>query len=157
MKRARRILPLLAVPLLLVGKGVGAAQNGMPGGDALWFNPSEQGASRFTLHFFLSNRCAHCLEARPFVELLKACYRWLEVVSCELNDNMESRSRFFDMAALLGQQPTSVPTFMLCAKMSVGWGGEQHAGPFLEQKLLACYATVYGRSCTRLDAGTGRA
>lgn len=146
MKRARRIISLLAVTLLLVCPWVGAAQSGMPGGDALWFNPPNEGSPRVTLHFFWSNRCPHCLEARPFVKSLQARYPWLEVVSYDLNDNPVSRTRFVDMADLLGQQATSVPTFMLCARMYVGWGGEQHGGPFLEQKLLACYASVYGES-----------
>jgi hypothetical protein len=144
MKRAGPIIPLLAVALLLVGARVGAAQGGMPGGDALWFSPPGQEVPRVTLHFFWSNRCPHCLEARPFVKSLQARYPWLDVASYELNDNPETRSRFFDMAALLGQQPTSVPTFMLCARMYVGWAGEEHGGRFLEQKLLDCYASVYG-------------
>jgi hypothetical protein len=112
MKRARRIISLLAVALLLVCPWEGAAQGDMPGGNTLWFNPPEQGAPRVTLHFFWSNRCPHCLEARPFVKALQARYPWLEVASYEVNDDLESRSRFIDMAALLGQQPASVPTFM---------------------------------------------
>jgi len=144
MKRAGRIITLLALVLLLVGAGVCATQDGMPGGDALWFNPPGQGAPRVTLHFFWSSRCPHCLDAKPFVESLPARYPWLDVASHELNDNPENRLRFIDMAALLGREPASVPTFMLCARMYVGWGGEQHGGPFLEQKLLECYASVYG-------------
>jgi hypothetical protein len=146
MKRVRPIIALLAAILLLGGARAGATQGGMPGGDALWFNPPEQGAPRVTLHVFWSKRCPHCLEARPFVASLQARYPWLDVASYELNDNPENRSRFVEMATLLGQQPRSVPTFMLCARMYVGWGGEQHGGPFLEQKLLDCYASVYGAS-----------
>jgi hypothetical protein len=91
---------------------------------------------------------------------LQARYAWLDVASFEVNDSPGGRKRFIEMAALFGQQPASVPTFMLCGKMFVGWGGEQHGGPFLEQKLLDCYASVYGVAApgsTRAALGGGAA
>jgi len=146
MKAARTALLLLLLMRLSMAGGAPGAAPVLPGGNELWFNPDAQELHRVTLHFFWSNRCPHCLEARPFVESLRARYPWLDVVSYELNDKPEYRQRFIDMAALLGQQPASVPTFMLCGKMYVGWGGEARGGLFLEQKLLDCYASVYGEA-----------
>ena len=68
MKRVGPIIALLAAILLLGGARAGATQGGMPGGDALWFNPPEQGAPRVTLHVFWSKRCPHCLEALRILE-----------------------------------------------------------------------------------------
>ena len=112
MKAARTVLLLLLLMRLSMAGGALGAAPVLPGGNELWFNPDAQELHRVTLHFFWSNRCPHCLEARPFVESLRARYPWLDVVSYELNDKPEYRQRFIDMAALLGQQPASVAIFI---------------------------------------------
>ena len=145
----RTALTLLLALLVLPGtpvSGAGAAPAALPGGNQLWFGSEAQAPRLIRLYFFWSRRCPHCLEARPFVTSLPERYPWLQLVSHELSADPQSRERFVDMAALLGQQPASVPTFMLCGRMFVGWGGEQQGARFLEQQLLDCYADVYGEA-----------
>lgn len=131
--------------LLLVGRSVAAADApGLPGGDALWFNTDPAQPPSVKLYFFWSSRCPHCLEAQPFVEELAARYPWLSLESNEVFAVAENRERFIAMAALLGQQARSVPTFMVCGRMYVGWGGVDTGGSFLDRKVRECYSSVYG-------------
>jgi len=146
MKTGRILLLAVFVLQLAVAGRLVAAPATLPGGNQLWFSSETREPRLIRLYFFWSNRCPHCLEARPFVKALPERYPWLEVVSYELNDNPEGRDRFIEMAGLLGQQPASVPTFMLCGRMFVGWGGAQPGGPFLEQQLLDCYVRAYGEA-----------
>lgn len=131
--------------LLLVGQSVAAADApALPGGDALWFNTDPAQPPSVKLYFFWSSRCPHCLEAQPFVEELAARYPWLSLESNEVFAVLENRERFIAMAALLGQQARSVPTFMVCGRMYVGWGGVDTGGSFLDGKVRECYSRVYG-------------
>lgn len=129
--------------LLLVGQGMAADTPGLPGGDALWFNSDPAQPPSVKLYFFWSSRCPHCLEARPFVQELATRYPWLSLESNEVLAVAENRERFIAMAALLGQQARSVPTFMVCGRMYVGWGGVDTGGSFLDRKVRECYSRVY--------------
>lgn len=129
--------------LLLVGQSMAADTPGLPGGDALWFNSDPAQPPSVKLYFFWSSRCPHCLEARPFVQELATRYPWLSLESNEVLAVAENRERFIAMAALLGQQARSVPTFMVCGRMYVGWGGVDTGGSFLDRKVRECYSRVY--------------
>ncbi|MGE0081303.1 MAG: hypothetical protein AB7U81_08400 [Thiohalomonadaceae bacterium] len=90
------------------------------------------------LHFFWSRTCPHCQEAQPFVHDLPARYPWLRLHDYELTTNRANVQRYVDMAAALGQQATSVPGFIFCGEMHVGYDSPAGMGRFLEERLLAC-------------------
>jgi hypothetical protein len=132
--------------LLLLAAATRVQATGLPGGDALWFNTEPSGPHSVKLYFFWSNRCPHCLQARPFVKALASRHDWVDLESRELHDVPENRMEFLELATLLGETPRSVPTFMLCGQSQVGWGGAESTGALLEQKLSECYRQAYGEA-----------
>jgi len=135
----------LAIACLLFSASVTAGAAVLPGDNSLWFDSDAGGGSYINLYFFWSLRCPHCMEARPYIESLDERYDWLRVKSYEVSASPENRKMFTTMALLLGEQPSSVPTFVLCGEMQVGWGGEESSGRSLQQRLFECYERVYGR------------
>lgn len=105
-----------------------------------WYGTSISGAPRLRLYFFWSKACPHCLEARPFVAALAADYPWLEVRSLELTEHPENARLYADMAARLGETARSVPAFLFCGTMLVGYRGEAESGNMLRTLLLECRA-----------------
>jgi cytochrome c biogenesis protein CcdA len=104
-----------------------------------WTTPSAEGPPRVHLYFFWSMRCPHCLEARPQVEELARTHPWIVLHSLELTRQRENVQRYMAMAADLGQQAQSVPAFLFCGQMRVGWDGDMGATELL-RGLEACRA-----------------
>jgi hypothetical protein len=104
-----------------------------------WTTPSAEGPPQVHLYFFWSMRCPHCLEARPQVEELARTHPWIVLHSLELTRQRENVERYMAMAADLGQQAQSVPAFLFCGRMRVGWAGDAGATELL-RGLEACRA-----------------
>jgi hypothetical protein len=104
-----------------------------------WTTPSVEGPPQVHLYFFWSMRCPHCLEAQPQVEALAASHPWVVLHSLELTQHRENAERYMAMAADLGQQARSVPGFLFCGQMRVGWDGDV-TGADLLRALEACRA-----------------
>lgn len=142
---ARHNAPLssLAARLLAAILGLWALLPAAPGAHAAapyaWTTPEASGPPRVHLYFFWSARCPHCLEARPHVEALARDHAWIELHSRELSRSRENVERYLAMAADLGQQANSVPAFLYCGRMRVGWDGEV-TGRELLAELEACRA-----------------
>lgn len=83
--------------------------------------------------------CPPCKRARPFLATLTATYPWLRVHDLELTRHPDNVSRYIDLAASLGREATSVPAFLFCHDMVVGYATEATTGALLRQKLLTCY------------------
>ena len=101
-----------------------------------WTEPGADGQAKVHLYFFWSMRCPHCLEARPDVEALTKAQPWIELHSLELTQSRTNVERYIAMAAALGQQAQSVPAFLYCGQMRVGW--DKGNGAFLLKELEAC-------------------
>lgn len=91
------------------------------------------------LYFFWSLRCPHCLEARPFVEALPGRLPWLKLHSLELTQHHDNVRLYIDKARELGQEARSVPAFVFCGEMLVGWQSAASTGAFLRQRLEQCH------------------
>jgi len=118
-----------------------------------WTTLGADGATQVHLYFFWSQRCPHCLEARPHVEALAGRHPWVVLHSLELSRNPENVERYRAMAAELGQEAHSVPGFLFCGQMHVGWDGEATTGDLLAA-LQACraepaLAALYARGTLR--------
>lgn len=98
------------------------------------------GESEVQLFFFWSSRCPHCLEAKPFVEALPARFPWLKLHSHEVLDHPDNAKLYLEMAGKLGQDASSVPAFLFCGEMLVGFESAASTGAQLEQRLQACHA-----------------
>jgi len=107
--------------------------------DNEWVSQAADGSLKVHLYFFWSKKCPHCLNAEPFVRHLSAEYPWLQVHSLELTEHPENVEQYIDMAARLGQEARSVPAFMWCGRMSVGYDNEQGMGQFLTTQINACH------------------
>ena len=121
-------LRIFAAALLLLAVGA-------QGSEA---QPASNG-TEVQLHFFWSARCPHCLEAKPFVESLPARLPWLRVHSHEVLSDPANARLYQDMARSLGQDASSVPAFIYCGEMEVGFESEATSGYRLIQRLQACH------------------
>ncbi|GAB6040324.1 thioredoxin family protein [Endothiovibrio diazotrophicus] len=120
----RRLLQLvwLLLPLL--------ASAAPPAADTpLWFSAE----GRVILHFFWSSRCPHCQAAKPVVERIAQSHRdWLELRAYQVDGNAANIRRYVEMAGALGEDARSVPAFLFCGAMQVGYTD----GPTGERGLL---------------------
>ncbi len=111
-----------------------------------WTEPGADGQPRIHLYFFWSMRCPHCLEAGPEVEAMARAQPWIVLHSLELTRHRENVERYVAMAAELGQQAQSVPAFLYCGQMRVGWDsgnfGAAASGAALLRGLEDCRARV---------------
>jgi len=96
-------------------------------------------SNQVTLHYFWSRYCPHCLDAKPFINELPLAYPWLTLESYDLVDSKANKQRFLQMASELKQPANSVPAFIFCNQMLVGYENAETTGLELEQKLIACH------------------
>ncbi|MCG6971152.1 MAG: thioredoxin family protein [Gammaproteobacteria bacterium] len=104
----------------------------------VWYSHTADGKLKVHLYFFWSKKCPHCQEALPFMQQLPTRYDWLQLHSLELTEHPDHVEQYIRMAAMLGQEARSVPAFMWCAQMSVGYDNEQGVGAFLLHQLQTC-------------------
>ncbi|MCI0506506.1 MAG: thioredoxin family protein [Gammaproteobacteria bacterium] len=114
--------------------------------DNVWYSQTGEGSVVVNLYFFWSKKCPHCREAVPFVAQLDNSHGWLTVYSRELTEHPEYVEQYIEMAAQLGQEVASVPAFMWCGNMMVGYDAPDNMGRFLEQELVKCYEWLKNNS-----------
>ena len=107
-----------------------------------WVRPDAQGQPKLQVYFFWSQKCPHCLQARPFIEALPQANPWLAVHSLELTQHPEHVQRYVDMAEALGERAQAVPALIFCGEMHVGWDAPESTGAMLAQRLGACHERV---------------
>ncbi|MDK9724342.1 MAG: thioredoxin family protein [Sterolibacteriaceae bacterium MAG5] len=95
-------------------------------------------AGRVDLHFFWSHTCPHCQAARPFVETLAQRLPWLALHSHEVSQDPVARERYRTLAAELGEEARSVPAFIFCGRLEVGFDDAATTGRELEAALVRC-------------------
>lgn len=91
------------------------------------------------LYFFWTETCPHCLAARPFVEALPNRHAWLRLHSYNLSKEAEAAQRYIDMAAEVGESARSVPAFVFCGRLEVGFDTAEISGKALETALIDCH------------------
>lgn len=114
--------------------------------DEIWYSKSLNNEPAVNLYFFWSKKCPHCREAVPFIETLNSKHDWLTVYSRELTEHPEHVKQYISMAADLGQVARSVPAFLWCGNMTVGYDNPENMGQFLEQELVKCHEWVKSNS-----------
>ncbi len=96
-------------------------------------------ANEVTLYYFWSRHCPHCKVAKSFINKLPKTYPWLTLHSYDVVDSRVNQKRFLLMAQQLQQPANSVPAFIFCGQMMIGYDRAETTGKELEEKLLACY------------------
>jgi hypothetical protein len=108
----------------------------------VWYEKDADGQSVIHLYFFWSEKCPHCLEARPDVLAIDKEFDWLKLHSYQLLGNPENVQKYIDMAALFGNDARSVPTFMFCGNLLGGYDRMETTGQQLKSFLQACHQFV---------------
>jgi uncharacterized membrane protein HdeD (DUF308 family) len=107
-----------------------------------WRFTSENNQPGIYLYFYWSKQCPHCREALPFVNGLEQQFPWLKIQSRELTEHPENVEEYIAMAAALGKEARSVPAFMWCGNMVVGYDSPDNMGQYLIQELQRCYKWI---------------
>ncbi len=94
---------------------------------------------QLNLYYFWSRYCPHCKTAKPFINQLAQTYPWLTLHSYDVVDNPANQKRYLQMAEQLQQPANSVPAFIFCGQMIVGYGSHETTGQEIKDKLLACH------------------
>lgn len=108
------------------------------GTEPLWFETDAAGQRQVHLYFFWTKSCPHCQAARPFIEALPARHEWLRLHSHEVSADRGAANTYVAMAEALGQDASSVPAFLFCGRMEVGFDTPETTGRALEDALLSC-------------------
>ena len=124
--------------LLLLFLSANAALAGSNQADAVWYETSADGEITIKLWFFWSQRCPHCLRAKPDIEAMADDIPWLKLESRQLVGNPAYQQQYLAMAAYFGEQARSVPAFFFCNAMLVGFDSAATTGNTIREKLLEC-------------------
>lgn len=116
-----------------------------------WVQLGADGQPQVQLYFFWTLTCPHCGEAHPHIEAIPATRPWVRLHALELMRSPENARRYQAMAAALGQEAASVPAFLFCGEMHVGWRNDATTGAYLRQRLDDCHARVLRRAHPPLD------
>jgi thiol-disulfide isomerase/thioredoxin len=103
-----------------------------------WFERDKNHQINVDLYFFWSKKCPHCREAVPFIHSLPQEHPWLKLHSLELTEHPEHVRQYITMAKKLGQEARSVPAFLWCGQMTVGYDNDQGMGRYLLLQLQQC-------------------
>lgn len=111
-----------------------------------WYIHTDDNQLSVNLYFFWSKKCPHCREAIPFINKLDNKHGWLTVYSRELTEHPEHIEQYINLAKQLGQEASSVPAFLWCGNMTVGYDNPDNMGRFLEQELIKCHEWLKSNS-----------
>lgn len=107
--------------------------------DYVWTEPDAEYAAKVHLYFFWSNKCPHCQEALPYMLDLELNLPWLELHSLELTQNPQHVKQYINMAEAVMGDASSVPGFIYCGNLLVGYDSAQTTGANIKKHLEACY------------------
>lgn len=107
-----------------------------------WISEAEDGSPELNLYYFWSVSCPYCKRARPFVEQLAQDLPWLQLHSYDVTANEDNATFYNEMAASIGQNAFSVPGFMVCGVMLMGFDSEDGMGKQLRELIEDCYRQV---------------
>jgi hypothetical protein len=105
----------------------------------VWIDNDESGNPRIHLYFFWTQTCPHCLNARPVIEDLAPRYPWLVLHSHDVSSARAHLNQFIDMSARLGETARSVPAFLFCGRMEIGFDRAETTGKMIENALIECH------------------
>jgi thiol-disulfide isomerase/thioredoxin len=135
--RALRSLLLL---FILASAGVAGAATPDPGSDEFWHGTAADGSPTVRLYYFFSPTCPHCQAAKPFIEDMQARLPWLEVLRYNVKDNKANARFYYETAKSVGIEALSVPGFIYCRQVLIGYDSAATTGADIERALVACHA-----------------
>jgi hypothetical protein len=136
MTRIKKINSYLSIAFLLF---MSAVTNASIVDEPVWYEKAGENRTVIHLYFFWSEKCPHCLQARPDIIELDKQFTWLKLHSLELYGHPENVQIFTRMASGFGNDARSVPTFMFCGNLISGYENNEKTGQLLSSYLQACY------------------
>ena len=133
--------PLRPAWALLLALFAGLAGAAGPDDDAFWHGRATDGTPSVILHYFYSPTCPHCQQAAPFIAAMDEELDWLEVRRYSIKDNRENARLYFDTAQALGVEALSVPGFIFCREVRIGYDTAETTGAALRRALESCRET----------------
>ncbi|MDP3512619.1 MAG: hypothetical protein Q8S20_07700 [Sulfuritalea sp.] len=112
--------------------------------DDAWIVTGTDGQPQVQLYFFWSLTCPHCTAAHPYIEAIPQARPWVKLHALELTRHPENVRRYEAMARGLGEEAASVPAWLFCGEMYVGWGDDETTGAMLRRRLDDCRARAAG-------------
>jgi thiol-disulfide isomerase/thioredoxin len=132
------VIRLAWLLLLLCLPGVAGAATGDPQSDDFWYGSAADGTPSVRLYYFFSPTCPHCQAAKPFIAELQARHPWLEVKRYSVKDHRGNARFYYDTAQTLGAEALSVPGFVFCRQIIIGYDSAETTGKELADALQAC-------------------
>ena len=130
---------VLAALLLLIAPFAGAGPAD-PASDQFWYRASADGTPMVRLYYFYSPTCPHCQASKPFLDEIAGRKPWLEIQRYVVKDSPENARFYFNTAKSLGVEALSVPGFVFCRQVMIGYDSATTTGAELERALDTCYA-----------------
>jgi len=118
-----------------------------------WLAPSADGQPEVQLYFFWSLTCPHCTEAHPYIEAIPKARPWVRLHALELSRDSENVRLYQNMARQLGEKGASVPAWLFCGEMHVGWESDETTGAMLRHRLDVCRARALGGQTPEVRPG----
>jgi thiol-disulfide isomerase/thioredoxin len=132
------LIRLFAVACLLLASHLaGAAPD--PKSDEFWYGTAADGTPTVRLYYFFSPTCPHCQAAAPFIDELAARSPWLEVQKFSVKDNRDNARFYYETALALGTQALSVPGFVFCRQVLIGYDSAESTGAEIAAALEKCH------------------
>jgi thiol-disulfide isomerase/thioredoxin len=132
------LIRLLALAcLLLISHLAGAAPD--PKSDEFWYGTAADGTPTVRLYYFFSPTCPHCQAAAPFIDEFAARSPWLEVQKFVVKDNRANARFYYETALALGTQALSVPGFIFCRQVLIGYDSAESTGAEIAAALELCH------------------
>ena len=123
--------------LLLASHLAGAAPD--PKSDEFWYGTAADGTPTVRLYYFFSPTCPHCQAAAPFIDELAARSPWLEVQKFVVKDHRANARFYYETALALGTQALSVPGFVFCRQVLIGYDSAESTGAEIAAALEKCH------------------
>jgi len=132
------LIRLLALFVLLLGANVAGADPD-PKSDEFWYGTAADATPTVRLYYFFSPTCPHCQAAAPFIDELKARWPWLEVKKYSVKDDRANARFYYETALSLGTKALSVPGFVFCRQVLIGYDTAETTGAEIAKALEACH------------------
>jgi thiol-disulfide isomerase/thioredoxin len=147
---------LLALLVLLLSAGLAAAADPGPESDQFWYGGAADGTPTVRLYYFFSPTCPHCQAAAPFIDAYAARTPWLELKKYSVKDNRTNAKFYYETALALGTQALSVPGFVFCRQVLIGYDTAETTGAEIVEALEKCHADRLARPAGDVAAETSR-
>jgi len=131
---------VLAFLLFLLLSPFAGADTPDPASDEFWYGTAADGTPTVRLWYFFSPTCPHCQAAKPFLDEMAARKPWLEIKRYVVKDNRANAKFYFETAKSLGVEALSVPGFIWCRQVLIGFDSAGTTGAEIEKALDACHA-----------------